>query len=128
MPYSAPVATMTFRPRRLAQFRATRGMTQNDVAYELRRRHGMKADQAQIARWESGQHTPRAGVIPAIADVLGVSIDQLYGDGEDDEEEADALDLVDRAIKALADHREYDLAAELQRRVSAEKQMRKGNA
>lgn len=110
------MTTATFQFRRLEHLRLRRGLTQADVAYELRRRHGLKTDQAQIARWEGGQHTPRAGAIPALADVLGCRMDDLYGD---DDEEADERmpPAFSRALDALAQHHEYGLAHDLRREI-----------
>lgn len=105
-------AVKTLQPRKILQARLRRGFTQEDVAFHLRTR-GVAASGKQVHRWERGSHAPRAAVIPALAEVLGVTIDQLYGD--DDDEEEDLASVLKRAISALASHREYDLAAELQR-------------
>jgi transcriptional regulator with XRE-family HTH domain len=100
-------ATVTFDPRRLVGARLKRGMNQGDLAYELRRRHGIKADQGQISRWETGKNTPRAHVIPALAAVLGVSMEQLYAPddqrvrGADDDEETDPVAALTDAIRRV---------------------------
>lgn len=84
------MATVIFRPRLLASLRGRANMTQGDLAYELRNRHGLKADQSQVAHWERGSYTPRASVIPALADVLGVTMEELYSDDEEEEDAATA--------------------------------------
>lgn len=104
----------TLQPGRIHDARLKAELSQEEVAYRLRQR-GVSASSQQIRRWERGSHSPRASVIPAIADVLGVSIDSLYGD-DDDDEEADSV--IRRAITTLAHHGEFDLAAALQREAS----------
>lgn len=86
-------------------------MTQDDVAFRLRER-GVSASAQQIRRWERGSHAPRSAVVPALADALGIAMDELYG--EDDEEEDSAV-MFDRAAQALALYGEYRLAADLKR-------------
>lgn len=39
----------------------------------------MGVDQAAVCRWENGQNMPRAEKLPALADLLGCSIDALFG-------------------------------------------------
>lgn len=47
---------------------------------ELARKIGKK--QPAIAAWENGICDPRAKELPAIADALGCTIDELFGRGE----------------------------------------------
>lgn len=98
-----------FSPRALKQARLRGSLTQHDLAHELRSR-GFKTDGNQIRRWETGLNAPRASAIPVLADVLGVTIDSLYGTTSDDDEEAALLrdvaklpeDLRRRIERALA--------------------------
>lgn len=55
---------------------------------ELRERAGisvtelariMDVDVAAVCRWDSGDAMPRAAKLPKLADVLGCSIDALFG-------------------------------------------------
>lgn len=39
----------------------------------------MEVDLAAVLRWESGKAMPRAAKLPKLADLLGCSIDELYG-------------------------------------------------
>lgn len=73
-----------FSGDRLQQARLRKGLTQTDLAHALRNR-GLKTTGGQIWRWESGEHTPRASMIPMLADELGISMDELYGLGDDEE-------------------------------------------
>lgn len=88
------MSTTCVNPRQINQARLRAGLTQADVAYRLRE-HGHKANERSIRRWESGQHAPHANVVPALAEALGVSIDELYGDPEDDEEASRSMSLDD---------------------------------
>lgn len=93
-----------FSPEGLKEARLRRGFTQDDLAHELRRRD-LRTNGTQVGRWESGLNTPRASVIPVLADVLEVSMDELYGSTSDDDEEAALL----REIR--------DLPVDLRRRI-----------
>lgn len=93
-----------FSPDGLKQARLKRGFTQDDLAHELRRRE-LRTNGTQVGRWETGMNTPRASVIPVLADVLGVTMDELYGTSSDDDEEAALL----RDIR--------DLPVDLRRRI-----------
>ncbi len=60
-----------------------RGLTtQTDLANALRRR-GFGTTQTTVSRWESGQ-VPHSAVMPALAAELGVPIESLYAQVEDD--------------------------------------------
>lgn len=104
-------------PKRINQARLRAGMTQADVAYRLRER-GHKANERSIRRWESGQHAPHANVVPDLAGVLNVPIEDLYqqnGGAEDDEDEDEAA--LRRVAHQMIDRGHEDLAAELLGRV-----------
>lgn len=69
-----------FSPSNLEKLRGLR--TQSDLAFALRRR-GHGTTQTTVSRWESGQE-PRAHVLADIAAELGVTVDALFEDDEDD--------------------------------------------
>lgn len=58
---------------RLAQLRKSAGYTQVELASEL------GISQRMVAYYESPQATPPANLLPQIAAVLGVTIDELFG-------------------------------------------------
>lgn len=103
-------------PRQISQARLRAGLTQNDVAHTLRER-GHKADGVSVSRWERGQNAPRSNIIPDLAAVLGVRIEELYErseSGDDDDEETDEPVRRLRQISSeLAQLNRDDLAAEL---------------
>lgn len=103
--------TRVLLPRRIYDARLRAGKTQDDVAYELRQR-GLKSNARQVRRWEAGTHAPRAEVIPIIADVLGVQIDDLYG-STDEEEDEDPVARLRRIRAELVLAGRDDLAADL---------------
>ena len=37
------------------------------------------ADQTTVSRWENGQRLPRTAKLPELADILGCTIDALFG-------------------------------------------------
>ena len=70
-----------FSSEKLVGLRGKR--TQTDLAFALRRR-GFGTTQTTVSRWESGQE-PRTVVLPALADELGVTVDELYEEDDDEE-------------------------------------------
>lgn len=58
---------------RLARLRKAAGYTQVELAAEL------EISQRMVAYYESPQATPPANLLPQIAAVLGVTIDELFG-------------------------------------------------
>lgn len=71
---------------KIRQLREGKRLLQHDLANRLRER-GYGTTQVTISRWENGQE-PRAYVLPALAEELGVKVDELYGDDEDEESRA----------------------------------------
>jgi transcriptional regulator with XRE-family HTH domain len=69
----ATAATETGFGERLATLRKAAGFTQTELAAEL------GISQRMAAYYESPTATPPANLLPAIAQTLGVSIDDLYG-------------------------------------------------
>lgn len=61
------IETKGLKKRRLAA-----GLSQKDLAERL----GIV--QSAISAWESGEKMPRASQLPALANVLGCTIDDLY--------------------------------------------------
>lgn len=100
----------TFSGSRLNQLRLRRGYTQDDFAHALRN-SGLRTTAKQIRRWESEAHAPRSSVVPILADALGVSIDELYGEPDDEESHQVMLaslspmkrEKVERAVVALTE-------------------------
>lgn len=94
---------MPSRPKvdsqKIAQLRRLKKIDQTEFAGRLRK-HGLGATQATVSRWENGQE-PRAYALPAIAAELGVTVDELYGD-EDDEESDQLPHAPDDMLAALA--------------------------
>lgn len=93
--------TRTINPQAIYQLRLKRGHSQDGVAHALRR-HGFNTTARSVANWERGVNTPRANVIPALASILDVTIDELYADADDEESDPpmDAMDLeLLRALK-----------------------------
>ena len=60
--------------QRLAELRKRAGLTQTELAERL------SISQVAISQWESGLHYPRSDKIPALADALGCTIDELFRD------------------------------------------------
>jgi transcriptional regulator with XRE-family HTH domain len=105
----------TLQPSKILRARLTAELSQDRVADALKAR-GVGASAKQVWRWEQGIHTPRASVIPVLAEVLGVDMDELFGDDED--EEAALLAVTSQAARELSSRGSHRLAAELQREIS----------
>lgn len=80
---------------KIREARESKRLLQHDLADKLRNR-GFGTTQATISRWEAGQ-VPRGYVLRALADELGVTVDDLLGEARDDGES--------RSV-ALLDHKE----------------------
>lgn len=107
--------TACVNANRIYQARLESGQTQADIAYKIRR-HGHKANERSIRRWESGQHAPHANVVPALAEALGVSIESLYEQSDSDDDEEDEAALRRLAHMAI-DREQTDIALALLERV-----------
>lgn len=57
----------------IQNLRMQKGITQIQLASDL------GVDKSTVAKWETGKAFPRADLLPKIADLLGCSIDQLFG-------------------------------------------------
>lgn len=58
---------------RIKELREAAGISQAELV------RAMGVDQAAVFRWENGQTMPRAAKLPQLADLLGCSIDDLFG-------------------------------------------------
>jgi transcriptional regulator with XRE-family HTH domain len=81
-PYTAPVPRELTKPRpkqgaRLATLRKAAGLSQ----YDLARLVGVP--QPNIAYWEQSEKPPRSDVLPAMAEALGVSVEELLSVSSD---------------------------------------------
>lgn len=72
-PAAAPAKTAGTFGERLAHLRKAAGFTQVELAAEL------GISQRMVAYYESPAATPPANLLPQLAAVLGVTIDQLFG-------------------------------------------------
>lgn len=59
---------------RIRELRKKNGITQAQLAASM----GLKSSSA-ITMWENGNRNPSSSILPRLADVLGCSIDELYG-------------------------------------------------
>ncbi len=58
---------------KIEELRKKKGITQDALADMLH------IDRSTIAKWETGVANPRADKIPALAEALGCSIEELFG-------------------------------------------------
>ena len=63
--------------KRIKEYREQRGFTQQQLADQI------QENRATVAKWESGCVFPRAEKLPALADALGCTIDDLFGRGKE---------------------------------------------
>lgn len=61
----------------LKELRNRAGLSQSDVAAAL------NIKQTTVSMWESGDNKPRAALLPAIAQLYGCTIDELF-DGKEE--------------------------------------------
>ena len=64
---------------RVREYRERSGFTQQQLAEKI------QENRATIAKWEIGSAFPRAEKLPALADALNCSIDDLFGRGKEEE-------------------------------------------
>lgn len=82
----------------LASLRTAHRLTQEEVASHL------GITKAAVSKWECGQSMPDISMLPLIAELYGVSIDELFGrSGDVTQEEADAIYL--KALSLLGENR-----------------------
>lgn len=99
-----------FSGARLREIREANRLLQHDLADRLRKR-GFGTTQVTVSRWENGQ-APRSSVMAALADELGVKVDELYQDEEESEAASMAplaagnlLETLAEAVEALREKR-----------------------
>lgn len=73
--------TLPFSPTRLRTLRERRGLLQEDLA-QLTTSGGYAVSRSTISHLELGDRTPGAPVLKALADALGVVVDELLDDAE----------------------------------------------
>lgn len=78
--------------RFIAEQRKAKGMTQLDLANKLH-----ITDKA-ISKWERGLSSPDIGLLPQLADILGVSVGDLLKGEQTDEAEANAVSSVNEVL------------------------------
>lgn len=61
----------------IRKIRGKVGLTQTQIALQL------NVDQTTVAKWEQDGCYPRACLLPALADLLHCSIDDLFGRGKE---------------------------------------------
>lgn len=85
------------------KYRKSKGISQKEFATLLFRATGKKLTLTSVSNYETGLHMPPPQVLPAIADILEVSIDALFGieDKKVLEEEAAGPNVVDEWKKEL---------------------------
>lgn len=85
---------------RIKELREARRLTQHDLASNLRKR-GFGTTQTTVSRWEAGQ-VPRGAVLAALADELGVTVDDLLASEDDEEADpmADLMNAIQRLVRA----------------------------
>lgn len=60
--------------QRIRQLRLARGLTMEGLADQL------GVNRSAVAHWESGKNSPRERMLRKLAEVLGVSIGELYSE------------------------------------------------
>ena len=59
----------------IARLRVSKGLTQTELAERLGR------VQTAISKWECGEATPPASLLPKLAEVLGCTVNDLFEEG-----------------------------------------------
>ena len=87
--------TQYANPRRIESARLAANMSRADLAYAIRQSTGgqIKATERGVRGWEKGEYKPSDGVIPAIAQATGKTVDYFYASDEDEEDAALLRDL-----------------------------------
>lgn len=89
----------------------TRPRFRGDLLREARRRQGLSqvrlsqkigADWTSVSGWERGVHAPSGRHLASLCRELGVTVDQLYGD--DDEDESDLYGELVEQFRRIARH------------------------
>lgn len=59
--------------------RDERGLTMDELCYQLNKRYGLTIGKSIISKWERGLQYPHASHLSALADFYNVSVDYLMG-------------------------------------------------
>lgn len=65
---------------RLKALRKSEGLSQEELALELNKKHNLKIDRTMISKWETGFQMPVMNTVAILAKFFNVSIDYLNGD------------------------------------------------
>ena len=84
---------------KIAELRKRKNITQEELVRAL----GV-TNQA-VSKWESSQCCPDISLIPEIADYFGVTTDELFGHDVKEDEPADAVGAVRKAMGSLPEKR-----------------------
>jgi transcriptional regulator with XRE-family HTH domain len=106
---------MRFAGRRVTEAREAAGLSKTDLAFRVRRlNHELRPDASAISKIERDLHDPSANLVAAIAQATGQDIDFFYeAEGEDGEAEADMEAALARKLRASANRKMGEAAAEL---------------
>lgn len=74
------LARMKIRTVDAEKIREARGKDSREVIAHALRQRGHATDAKAIWRWETGKNQPSARVLPDLAEVLGLKIDDLFED------------------------------------------------
>lgn len=85
--------TAFVNPKQIEKARLAANMTHADLAFAIRSVTAgqLRATEQSIRRWINGKHKPSDGVIPAIAEATGQSLEFFYMADSDDEEDDASL-------------------------------------
>ncbi|MCA0295707.1 MAG: helix-turn-helix transcriptional regulator [Actinobacteria bacterium] len=101
--------------REVRRLRELRGLSQTDLAAQLRDRYGLKFHQATIDRLEKGSRPCRLDEVYALAEVLGSTVDDMLADWSS----ADTAFRELTSIARRAGETEYRIAMGLQQELAA---------
>lgn len=62
---------------KIRELRKEAKYTQEDLARLLRNKYGLGTDRAMVSKWETGFQEPQTHTLKCIADLFGVTIDEL---------------------------------------------------
>lgn len=65
----------------IKKYRKLKQLTQAELAKQLRHKFGLKTDRAMVSKWETGYQIPEMFTITCLANLLGITIEQLNGSG-----------------------------------------------
>ena len=101
--------------REVRRLRELRGLSQTDLAAQLRERHALKFHQATIDRVEKGVRPCRLDEVYALAEVLGSTVDDMLADWSS----ADSAFRELTSIARRAGETEYRIAMGIQQELAA---------